>query len=268
MLRQVAEGVLVHRSELLQNNSIVVQGQAGVLVVDPGITRGEMARLADDIRQLGQPVAAGFSTHPDWDHVLWHADLGDAPRYATAGAATFMRDLLSRPGWQADVAEALPPEIADEVPMDLFGLISDLAADTTELPWDGPEVRIIEHRAHAQGHAALLIADRGVLVAGDMLSDILIPMPDLGASDPIGDYLAGLQELEDAADGVEAVIPGHGSVGMGDEVQARIARDRAYVRGLRDGSAAGDPRIGPSATFGREWLPAIYAWQVEQLAGR
>jgi len=38
MLRQVAEGVLVHQSELLQNNTVVVQGRAGVLLIDPGIT--------------------------------------------------------------------------------------------------------------------------------------------------------------------------------------------------------------------------------------
>ena len=80
MLTEVADGVLVHESPLLQNNSINVQGGAGVLLIDPGITADEMACLAGDLRQLGRPVVAGFATHPDWDHVLWHAELGDAPR--------------------------------------------------------------------------------------------------------------------------------------------------------------------------------------------
>ena len=35
----------------------------------------------------GQPVVAGFSTHPHWDHLLWHARLGATPRYATARCA-------------------------------------------------------------------------------------------------------------------------------------------------------------------------------------
>ena len=35
MLTQVAEGVLVHQSELLQNNAVVVQGRSGVLLIDP-----------------------------------------------------------------------------------------------------------------------------------------------------------------------------------------------------------------------------------------
>ncbi len=92
MLKQVAEGVYVHESEFIQSNSVVVQGREGVLLIDPGITSDEMANLANDLRELGQPVVAGFSTHPDWDHVLWHPDFGDAPRYGTARCAADMRD--------------------------------------------------------------------------------------------------------------------------------------------------------------------------------
>ncbi len=266
MLRQVADGVLTHQSELLQNNSVVVQGRAGMLVIDPGIQSSELACLANDIREMGQPVAAGFATHPDWDHVLWHVELGEAPRYGTARCAASMRDLLSNADWKARVAEGLPPEIADEVPLDLFGLISGLPAGTARIPWDGPGVRVIEHPAHAQGHAALVIEDRGVLIAGDMLSDILMPMPDLDAADPIEDYLAGLRLLEDVADDVEVLIPGHGSVGGADQVRARIDLDRAYVEALRDGHTPDDPRIGPSATFGKEWLPDVFAWQRQHFA--
>lgn len=268
MLQQVAEGVLTHQSELIQNNTVVVQGRAGVLVVDPGITGSEMACLAYDLRELGQPVVAGFATHPDWDHVLWHSDLGEAPRYGTARCAAFMHELLSDTDWKARVAEGLPPEIADEIPLDLFGRITALPAGTTRLPWDGPDVRIIEHPAHAEGHAALLIEERGVLVAGDMLSDILMPFPDLGTANPIEDYLTGLRLLEAVADDVDFVIPGHGSVGGAGQVRPRIELDRAYMHALRDGHTPDDPRIGPSATYGKEWLPGVYEWQAKQLAGR
>lgn len=61
MLTEVAEGVLVHHSELLANNTVVVLGPDGVLVVDPGITGTEMACLAVDLRELGTPVVAGFA---------------------------------------------------------------------------------------------------------------------------------------------------------------------------------------------------------------
>lgn len=268
MLTQVAEGVLIHQSELLQNNAVVVQGKAGVLLVDPGIRGDELACLANDLRELGQPVVAGFATHPDWDHALWHAELGEAPRYGTAGCAAALRDLLSNADWRASVAEALPPEIADEVPLDLFGLITGLPAGTAHLPWDGPKVRVIEHQAHAPGHAALLIEERGVLVAGDMLSDVLIPMLDVnGTPDPIEEYLAALGLFDGVASDVEVVVPGHGSVGGADELRARIDQDRAYVQALRDGQDPSDLRISsPQPDW--EWVSDVHAGQLHRLAQR
>ena len=270
MLRQVAEGVLVHQSELLQNNTVVVQSRAGVLLIDPGITGDEMACLAKDLRELGQLVVAGFSTHPDWDHVLWHAELGEAPRYGTARCAALMRDLRSNADWKARVAEGLPPEIAQDIPLDPFGLITGLPAGTAQIPWDGPHVRIIEHPAHAPGHAALLIEDRRVLVAGDMLSDVFIPMLDdwNSTNDPIEEYLMGLRLLEDVAGDVDVLIPGHGSIGGADQVHARIEQDRAYVHALRDAQDPNDPRIGPSAKPGWEWVSDIHTGQAQSLAQR
>src|SRR5580692_9243200 len=259
MLRQVAEGVLIQQSEFCQTNTVVVQGRAGVLLIDPGILGYEMAALADDLRELGQPVVAGFSTHPHWDHLLWHARLGAAPRYGTARCAATIRARLSDPRWKARIAELIPPDIAQQVPLDRLGLITGLPAETAQIPWDGPQVRIIEHQAHAPGHAALLIEERGVLVSGDMLSDVLIPFLDLnGAADPIEDYLAALRLLDGVVGDVDVLVPGHGSAGGADQVQARIDQDRAYVHALRDAPVPGDPRVGPAATYGQDWLPGVH----------
>ena len=264
MLKQVAEGVLVHESEFIQSNSTVVLGGAGVLLIDPGITGEELGTIANDLRELGQPVAAGFSTHPDWDHVLWHANFGEAPRYGTARCAASIRDFLSNPEWKALLAQFLPPEFADDIPLDLLGLITGLPADTAQIPWDGPKVQIIEHQAHATGHAALLIEERGVLVAGDMLSDILMPFLDLEAADPLEDYLTALRLFEGVADDVDVVIPGHGSVGGSEQLRARIDQDRGYVQALRDGGVPDDPRVGPSAPL--DWLADVHEWQLQSLA--
>ncbi len=269
MLRQVADGVLIHESEFCQSNAVVVQGRAGVLLIDPGVQDREMACLANDISHAGQTVVAGFSTHPHWDHLLWHARLAQVPRYGTARCAATVRDRLSDTGAKARIAEMLPPDIADQVPLDLLGLITALPAETARLPWDGPQVRIIEHQAHALGHAALLIEERGVLVAGDMLSDVLIPMLDLNSTaDPIEDYLAALRLLEGVAGDVDVLVPGHGSVGGADQVHARIERDRAYVLALREGHVPSDPRVGPSAKPGWEWVSDVHNGQAQRLAQR
>ena len=194
---------------------------------------------------------------------------GSASRPATARRAVRLRSepFLSGADWKDDIAEELPPEI--EVPLDLLGLITGLPAGAPRIPWDGPHVRIIEHQAHAPGHAALSIEERGVLVAGDMLSDVLIPMLDLNdTADPIEDYLAALRLLEGVAGDVDVLVPGHGSIGGADQVQARIDQDRAYVQALRDAHALSDPRIGPSAKPGWEWVSDVHAGQLQRLAQR
>jgi glyoxylase-like metal-dependent hydrolase (beta-lactamase superfamily II) len=275
VLRQVAEGVLVHESEFCQSNAVIVQGRAGVLLIDAGVHDDEMACLAKDLSDSGQTVVAGFSTHPHWDHLLWDARFGQAPRYGTARCAAIARDRLS--GGVDAVAKAVG--IPERVPLDLLGLITGLPADAVQIPWDGPRIRIIEHQAHAPGHAALVIEERGVLVAGDMLSDVLIPMLDLrGAVDPIEDYLAALELLEGVVDEVDVVIPGHGSVGGADrgdadrrgadQLRARIARDREYVLALRDARDPSDPRIGPSAKGGWDWVRGVHERQLEGLVRR
>jgi glyoxylase-like metal-dependent hydrolase (beta-lactamase superfamily II) len=269
VLRQVAEGVLIHESEFCQSNAVVVQGRAGVLLIDPGVQDHEMACLANDLADSGQTVVAGFSTHPHWDHLLWHAGLGAAPRYGTARCAATVRARLSDAGAKARIAGLIPPDIAAQVPLDLLGLITGLPAEMTQIPWDGPRVRIVEHRAHAPGHAALVIEDRGVLVAGDMLSDVLIPMLDVtDTADPIEDYLAALRLLEGVAGDVDVLVPGHGSIGGADQAHARIDQDRAYVHALRDDHGPSDPRIGPSATYGKDWLPGVHERQLQHLARR
>src|SRR4029453_7665988 len=58
-------------------------------------------------------------------------------------------------------------------PLELIGLLTPLPADGGPVPSE-----IVEHQAHAIGHAAVLLADRGILLAADMLSDVLIPLLD------------------------------------------------------------------------------------------
>jgi glyoxylase-like metal-dependent hydrolase (beta-lactamase superfamily II) len=270
VLTQVADGVLVHRSELLRNNTVVVDGPSGVLLVDPGLTNDEMACLAQDLADQRRSVVAGFATHPDWDHVLWHAELGEAPRYGTARCAEVMRELRSDADWRERAAAGLPPEIAGEVPLDLFGLLTGLPDGATEVPWDGPRVQVVEHPAHSPGHAALLVEHSRVLVAGDMLSDVFVPMLDdfTPTNDPVEEYLVGLARLEAVASDADVVVPGHGSVGATGQVIARIEQDRAYLHALRDGRAPDDARIGPSAEPGWEWVGEIHAGQARQVAGR
>jgi glyoxylase-like metal-dependent hydrolase (beta-lactamase superfamily II) len=118
--------------------------------------------------------------------------------------------------------------------------------------------KIIEHGAHAIGHAAILLADRGVLIAGDMLSDVLIPLFDPRRTGQLEAYDAALDVLGEAVRQVDVLIPGHGAVAKGPEVAARIAADRAYVDALRRGEDPVDARLD------QDWLAVPHQANVKQ----
>jgi glyoxylase-like metal-dependent hydrolase (beta-lactamase superfamily II) len=247
-LHQVADGVWVRQSEWVWTNSIAVRGEDGLILIDPGIDGSELNQLADDVDKLGIPVVAGFSTHPHWDHLLWHPRFGDVPRYAAHVA-----------GQARERARAMAAESASGIPLDLVALVSPLPADGGPVPGE-----IIEHQAHAVGHAAVLLADRGVLLAGDMLSDVLIPLLDSRQDDQVGAYEAALDRLGEAAGHVEVLVPGHGAVAEGPEVTARLAADHAYIDALRRGEEPVDARLGPHAN----WLSGPHRSNLEQARGR
>ena len=233
MLTEVADGVWVRQSAWVWSSSIVVRTSGGLVLVDPGIDGAELDALADDLESLGVPVIAGFSTHLHWDHLLWHPRFGDVPRYAMAAASEAAPAVLER-------GRRMAEESAEGIPLELLGLITPLPADGGPVPGE-----IVAHDAHAIGHAAVLLADRRVLIAGDMLSDVLVPILDPRRVDQPSAYLAALDLLEEAAEHVDVVIPGHGSVARGSEIEARIATDRASVEALQRGEQLEDARFGP-----------------------
>jgi len=249
MLNQVADGVWVRQSEWVWTNSIVVRGEDGLILIDPGIDGSELNQLADDLDRLGIPVVAGFSTHPHWDHLLWHPRFGDAPRYATAANAQLASQARER-------AQAMAAESASGIPLDLVALVTPLPADGGPVPGE-----IIEHQAHAVGHAAILLADRGVLLAGDMFSDVLIPLFDPRQDDQLGAYERALDRLDEAVGRVDVLVPGHGAVAEGPEVAARLAADRAYVEALRRGEEPADSRLEA------DWLSGPHQSNLEQARG-
>ncbi|WP_425557008.1 MBL fold metallo-hydrolase [Geodermatophilus obscurus] len=137
--------------------------------------------------------------------------------------------------------------------LELIGLLTLLPADGGPVPGE-----IVEHQAHAIGHAAVLLADRGVLLAGDMLSDVLIPLLDPRRPDQVGAYEKALDRLGEAARHVDVLVPGHGAVADGPQVAARLAADHAYIDALRRGEEPVDARLD------QDWLSGPHRSNLEQ----
>jgi glyoxylase-like metal-dependent hydrolase (beta-lactamase superfamily II) len=250
VLNQIADDVWVRQSEWVLSNAIVVRGADGLILVDPGIDGSDLNQLADDLDRLGVPVVAGFATHPHWDHLLWHSRFGDVPRYATPAGARAA-------GVARERGQRMAAESASGIPLELLGLVTPLPADGGPVPGE-----IVEHQAHAIGHAAILLADRGVLLAGDMLSDVLIPLLDPRRPDQVIAYETALDLLSAAARHVDVLVPGHGAIAFGPDVAVRLAADRAYIDALRRGEDPADARLS------QDWLSGPHQSNLEQARGR
>jgi glyoxylase-like metal-dependent hydrolase (beta-lactamase superfamily II) len=150
-------------------------------------------------------------------------------------------------------ARAMAAESATGVPLELVALVTPLPADGGQVPGE-----VIEHEAHAVGHAAVLLAERGVLLAGDMFSDVLIPLLDARRPGQVAAYEAALDRLGGALEDVTVVVPGHGAVAEGAEVAARLAADRAYIDALGRGEEPVDPRLE------QDWLAGPHRSNQEQ----
>jgi hydroxyacylglutathione hydrolase len=249
---EIAPGVLVAPASRLASTSTLLLGSGGCLIIDPAVTTGDLAALGADISGAGLRLQAGYATHPHWDHVLWSRELGDVPRYATAAAVELFESMRTE---MTDMLQRSEPGHD----LELFGRLTPLRPGARQIPWDGPVAELIVHDGHTPGHGAVFIPEAGVLVAGDMLSDVEIPILDTVSDDPFGDYLTGLRRLA-AVPGVRWVVPGHGSVGDAAEFRRRVDADSRYL----DQLAAGRPFDDPRMTV--QWQRDCHAEQLRKVA--
>ncbi len=253
-LAEIADGVLVGTSERYMTTTTVVVGAGGgCLVIDPAIAVADLAALVAELAGRGLRPAAGWFTHPHWDHVLWCRELGDVPRYAAPRAAT---SAAARRADLIDSAEQSTPGHD----LELLGRLTALEPGADSIPWDGPLTQVVAHDGHAPGHGAVFLPAAGILIAGDMCSDVEIPLLDRDTPHPVTDYRAGLERLA-ALTGVRQVVPGHGHVGDTEEFGRRVAADRRYLDALGRGAPFGDPRLT------QDWLRAEHERQLRQAGG-
>ena len=250
---EIAPGVFVATADMYTTTTTIVAGaDGGCLLIDPAVTVADLAALAGWLSERGLRPAAGWSTHPHWDHLLWSAAFGEVPRYATPRAAATAASEL--PGLVSDVGESAPGH-----DLTLFARVEPLVG--REIDWAGPPAVVYAHDAHAPGHGAVLLPEAGVLVAGDMVSDIEIPLLDLESADPFSGYRRGL-ELLAGAPGVRLVVPGHGRVGDRAEFRRRVDADRDYLDATEAGADPADPRLAEA------WLRAEHARHRERARNR
>jgi glyoxylase-like metal-dependent hydrolase (beta-lactamase superfamily II) len=238
-LHQVAPDVLVQTSDIYMTNTTVIVGGSRCLLIDPGLLPTDLMALEEALHDLGLTVEAAVATHPHWDHVLWSAGLGEAPRFASAAA---VEALTQRRSELVDTPlNGLGERWYVRWEASLVGRLTAIPPDS-QVPWSGPVARLVTHDAHAVGHSAVHIPELGVVAAGDMVSDVEVPGIDWDHPQGLALYRQGLDVLSEL-DGLGLVIPGHGRTGDAEAWRRRLQADRHYLDALAGGEPIHDARL-------------------------
>ena len=230
---EVADGVLVATSRVMSTTSTVLFRDGEALLIDPAWMPDELDALADELDARRLRVIGGFATHAHHDHLLWHPRFGDAPRWASAATAALARDEREA------LAGALGGDFASEL-VELMGRVeaTDAAIPRASVP-RGFAPELVVHDGHAPGHTAVWLPEQRVLIAGDMLSDLELPLPF--EPDDLPSYAAALDLIAPYVAHADVVIPGHGSPGT--DATRRLDADRRYLDDVIAGRVPTDPRL-------------------------
>ena len=216
--------VLVATSRVYQTTCTAIRSGEEGFVVDSPIFPDELEVLPAVLEQAGFPVSGLLATHADWDHVLGRLAF---PGAALGVAETTAAFLTGHPGTPQRELRAFDEENYVERPSPLS------LGQVQALPTPG-HVEIGEHELElhtTEGHTADGMAIwapwAGVLVCGDYLSPVEIPM--LSATGSRDAYLATLERLRPLVEQAEWVIPGHGAPTEASRALAILDEDVRYL---------------------------------------
>ena len=209
---------------------------AETFVIDSPILPDELEILPALLEQARFPRPSGLLvTHADWDHLLARLAFPDA----TLGCASTSAERMRRtPGTPQRELRAFDEQyyVRRSTPLALGSM------QALDVP-GGCEIGSYELVLHqAEGHTsdgmAVWIGWAGVLVAGDYLSAVEIPV--LGEGGSIDAYLATLTRLRPLVAAAEYIVSGHGPVLDSERAMAVLEEDVAYLNALREHAGEAD----------------------------
>jgi glyoxylase-like metal-dependent hydrolase (beta-lactamase superfamily II) len=229
------EDVIAVTSRAYATGCVLVRNGGEAFCIDSPVFPDELEILPAIAEQAGFSVVGVLATHADWDHLLAGYAFPEAPLGAAESSAA---RLINEPG----AAQRELRDFDDELyvtrpkPLSLPGAqqlatpgFVDIGSESLELhPADG----------HTVDGMAVWVPWARVLVAGDYLSPVEIPMLSPGGS--IAAYIATLNRLEPLVERADHVVPGHGGPIDGTRALAILREDRIYLEALQRGE---DPQL-------------------------
>ncbi len=202
----VHRDALVVTSRMWQTTATAVRAGGEAILVDAPYFPDELDALPALLAQTGFEPNGLVATHGDFDHLLG--------RLAFPGLALGVCDSTAeRLGREPGAAQRVLRDYDDEhyvrrpQPLSL-GQVQGLPVPG-RLDLGEEEIELHPADGHTADGVALLARSLGLLVVGDYLSDVELPMISEGGS--LQAYRATLARLAPLVEEAETVVPGHGS---------------------------------------------------------
>jgi glyoxylase-like metal-dependent hydrolase (beta-lactamase superfamily II) len=244
---------------ILQIKKIDPRAPAGAeaFVVDSPVLPEELETLPSLLAQAGWPAPSGLlATHADWDHVLAPLAFPGAP---LGLAESSVRRLAAEPGAAQRELRSFDEELYLERERPLaLGAPQSLPVPG-HLEIGARRLELHPTGGHTSDGMAIAAPWAGVLVLGDYVSEIEIPM--FNDSGDIEEYLATLERLRPLLSRFEHIVPGHGPILDAARAEKLLDEDLAYLGALSQRGADADL---PEGRRSHE-MRAIHARNVAQL---
>jgi glyoxylase-like metal-dependent hydrolase (beta-lactamase superfamily II) len=247
------EDVIVFVSDVWQTTCTAVRGGDEGFVIDSPVYPEELRALPDVLAQAGFPVSGLLATHGDWDHVLGRlaypgaalgagestvarlsAEIGEAQRklrafdadhYVPDRGALALGSLQALPVPGRLEVGTRPPGPPTPTPPGPPSTPEGSAAVT------GHELEMYQADGHTADGSAYWLPWAHVLVCGDYVSPVEIPM--ISSSGSLPAYRATLARLSALIAQAEWVVPGHGAPLTRNRAQEILAEDDQYLAELQ-----------------------------------
>ncbi|MDE3132476.1 MAG: MBL fold metallo-hydrolase [Acidobacteriota bacterium] len=227
--------VIVVVSGVWQTTSTAVRSGDEGFVIDSPVLPEELEALPALLEQAGFPVSGLLATHGDWDHLLARLAFPQGSLGVGGPTAARLDAAIGEPQrrlrefdaeWYVDGRKPLALGELQALPVP--GRIS-IGSETVN------ELEVYPAEGHTQDGVAYWVPWAEVLICGDYLSPVEIPMitPDSGGT--LAAYRETLFRLSPLVNRAATVVPGHGAPLTGERALAILAEDLAYLDALAAG---------------------------------
>lgn len=221
--------LIVFISQVWQTTCAAVRAGDECFVIDSPVYPEELEALEGVLTQARFPFCGLLATHGDWDHLLGRLAF---PRASLGVGESTAQRLAAEPGEAQRGLRRFDEEhyVEGRPPLALGGLQVLPVPGHLSLGAQDRELELYPAGGHTSDGTAYLIPWLEVLVCGDYLSPVEIPVISAGGSVEV--YLETLTRLASAVQRSQTIVPGHGRPIDRERALTLLSEDTAYLRAL------------------------------------